>query len=194
MDNLEHLIDNSHLENHTPDLTFSHGSAFGNTARIISGITLPLFLLLFISAFTNLNIIGMLVSLFFLFVLTYIVTTHTGVQLCISTSYFKEYTSFIGIKFGKWKHGRGLTDVAILTIRKKKRVSSTFGSVAFNIDLVETGVYFLIATHRKRLLIKICKNKSDAEQSAKELAEKCGKKYAIFSPKVSESTKARMRR
>jgi len=194
MDNLEDLIDNSHLENHTADLTFSQGPAFGSTGRIISGIVLPFFLFIFISSIVNLAIAGTLVSFIFIFILTYILTAHTGIELCHSTQYFKEYTSFLGLKFGKWKSGRSLTDVAILTIRKKKQVRSSFGSNSISLDMVETGVYFLIPSHRKRLLVKVCKNKSDAEKSAQELADICHKKFTIFSPKVSESTKARMRR
>lgn len=117
-----------------------------------------------------------------------------GIQLCIHSKYFREYTSYLGIKYGKWKSGRGLTDVAILTIRKNKSVSSSFGSNAIAIDSKETGIYFLIPTHRKRILVKVCKNKKEAEELAEELASNLNKKLTVFSPKISEATKARMRR
>tara|TARA_B100000809_G_C14796335_1_gene408587 strand:- start:174 stop:623 length:450 start_codon:yes stop_codon:yes gene_type:complete len=139
----------------------------------------------------NGSFVGILIVFFFLLPLLFVLTAHTGVILSTNSKYFKEYSTYLGLKFGKWKSSRGLTDVAILTIRKTKRVSSTFGGGVIDIENKETGVYFLIASHRKRVLINVCKNKTDADRSGQEIASAMGKRFTIFNPHVSEASKAR---
>ena len=194
MQNSEELIDNTELVNHTVDFSFSHGPSFGAPARIVVGMVLPIFIFGLIMSILNLAFLGIFLTLIFIIPMLFVLTSHTGVQLCKRTGFFKEYTTFVGLKMGKWKSSRGLTDVAILTIRKHKKMSGSFGGGVLDIEMAETGVYFLIPTHRKRILIKVCKNKKEADQWASQLAEEMGKKLTIFSPKLSQKTIERRNR
>lgn len=185
------VLDNDEHDNHTIDYTFNHGASFGAPARIAASIFGVFFSIIFFLSIINGAILGVFISLLFLIPILFVITAHTGVMLCVQSKYFKEYSTFVGVKYGKWKSSRGLTDVAILTIRKRKRVSSAFGAGAIDIENKETGIYFLIPNHRKRVLIKVCKYKNEADQSGKDLADVLGKKFTVFNPEVSEASKAR---
>jgi hypothetical protein len=188
------LIDSSEMENHKADYSFSHGPNFVITVRVILGLFSILFWFILFNAIINLAIIGIFIALLFLIPLMYVVTSHSGVLISTHSKYFKEYTTYMGVKYGKWKSSRGLTDVAILTIRKTQRIGSSFGASGIDIENIETGVYFLIPSHRKRILIGKCKNKTEADALAIELSKSLDKNLTIFNPQVSEASKARRNR
>lgn len=187
------LIDNTELINHVADLKFSHGANLGITARVFAGIMFPLFFYLFVASIITGVYIGTGIALLFLTPILWALTARSGVQICERTQFFKEYSTFVGFKFGKWKTSKGMPDVAILTIRKNQQISSGFGSNAMNVENVETGVYFLTPSHRKRILITICASKSAADKVTEELALSLKKTIRVFKPKISEATKNRRR-
>jgi hypothetical protein len=192
MKNKNELIDNIEFENHQVDYTFSHGYSFGVPARIASGIVSLFFSITFMSALLNLFLLGVFISLIFLIPLLFVVSSTTGVQLSIHSKYYKPYTSFLGLKYGKWKSTQIYSDVAILTIRNSRYVNS-IGAGSVKIENVETGVYFLTPSHRKRILIEVCKNKTEADESAEKLAIEFDKKLNTFNPKISAKTLAKRR-
>lgn len=191
MTNKVDLLDNDEIDNHRIDYTFKHGPNFGAPARLAASIFAAFFWYILFIAILNGVWIGIFIALLFLIPLMFVITAHTGVVLSVHSKYFKEYSSYMGVKYGKWKTFRGLTDVAILTIRTTKRVSSTFGGGAIDIKDKQTGVYFLIPSHRKRVLINVSKTKNEAEILGRELAEKLDKTFNIFNPQVSEASKSR---
>jgi hypothetical protein len=191
MSNKGDVLDDGNMISHTNDYNLKHGPSFGVPARLAASIFTFFFLMMFCVVMVNRSLVGILIVFFFLLPLSFVLTAHTGVILSIKSKYFKEYSTYLGIKFGKWKSSKGLTDVAVLTIRKTKRVSSTFGGGVIDIENKETGVYFLIRSHRKRVLINICKSKYEADRSGQDLANVMDKTFTIFNPQVSEASKAR---
>lgn len=186
------LIDNFEFENHQADYSFSHGYSFGAPARIASGIVSIFFSIALISAIFDLLVIGIFICLIFLIPLLFVVSSSTGTQISSHSKFYKPYTSFLGIKYGKWKSTQIYSDVAILTIRNSRYVNS-IGAGSVKIENVETGVYFLTPSHRKRILIEICETKQKADESAEKFAIEFDKNLAVFNPKISEATKARRR-
>lgn len=188
----EELIDNIKFENHQVDYSFSHGFNFGVPARIASGIVSIFFCIALISAVLNLFLLGIFISLIFLIPLLFVVSSSTGVQLSIHSKFYKPYSTFLGLKYGKWKSTQIYSDIAILTIRNSRYVNS-IGAGSVKIENVETGVYFLTPSHRKRILIEVCKNKTEADESAEKLAVEFDKKLNTFNPKISAKTLAKRR-
>lgn len=190
--NESELIDNIDFENHSADYSFSHGYSFGAPARIASGIVSIFFSIALVSAIINILFIGIFICLIFLIPLLFVVSSTTGAQISIHSKFYKPYTSFLGIKYGKWKSTQIYSDVAILTIRNSRYVNS-IGAGSVKIENVETGVYFLTPSHRKRILIEVCKNKTEADESAEKLALEFDKKLNTFNPKISAKTMAKRR-
>jgi len=184
-------IDNELIDNHNADYTFSHGANFGPPTRIlVSG-----FILLSLNGIWGAINIEMYLGIVFLLVviavLLFFLTAYSGVQLCVRTKYIRMYSTYLGFKYGKWKTTRNYTDISILTIRKKVTKGTLFNSNGITVNEKDTGVYLLIPSHRKRQLIAKCKNKTEAEKLAVELSKKLDKNYVVFSPQISEATKAR---
>ena len=138
MGNEQELIDNSDLINHTADYTYSQGANLGITIRVFAGIVFPFVLFFFIESIFNEAYIGTFIVFIFLIPILWALTGRSGVQICERTKFFKEYSTFVGVKYGKWKSSKGLPDIAILTIRKSQTISSGFGSNSMNIENVET--------------------------------------------------------
>jgi len=185
------ILDNGIIDNHEADYTFSHGLNFGLPTRIVSwGIILVMCNSLYVSIL-NFSIVGIVISIIVLSGLLYLTTSKTGVQLCVRTKYIRMYTSYLGIKYGKWKTTRNYTDISILTIRKNVSKGSAFGTNTLTVEKVDTGVYLLIPSHRKRHLLTVCNSKAEADDLVNELCDKLNKKNKIFSPQISEASKAR---
>ena len=180
------VLDDASIIDHTNDYTFRHGPNFNWPGRILAGL-FSLFIFLIVPIFMS-DYISPLIGIVLLVPTLFYLTAHTGVEVCVRTKYFRAYSTYVGFKYGKWKSSRGLSDVAILTIRKKMKVKSTGGSNILGVENIETGVYFLIPSHRKRVLISICKNKREADKVGQDLADKLDKKFTTFNPEVSAAS------
>lgn len=97
-----------------------------------------------------------------------------------------------GIKSGKWESSLLLPDLCVLKIGKTQSVAnSRTGGIGTDMDVSKNEVYLLSANHRKKILIKTCDSKAKAVAFAEDLAQKMGKNFVEFNPKISEQTKAR---
>lgn len=185
------LIDNESITNHSADITVKNGFSFSSITRTL-GVCLLVLSLLAISSGGGGLIIGSVIFLASLFAIT---STH-GVEISLSTNYIREYSSAFGIKSGKWQSTLLLPDICILTIGKtvtmpggSMAMGTMVGASNIELDATKTEVYLMSANHRKRVLIKICKSKREADSFAQELAQKMNKRLAVFNPQISEQSK-----
>ena len=131
-----------------------------------------------------------------------ILTFKYGVEIKHDEDLFREYNSVFTYKMGKWKKLSNYTDVSVLTMNKILTQSTgmagmTAMPIAPNLDVShshkETGVYFLIPSHRRRVLLKICENKKEAHTFAEKISKEYKKELKSFNPQVSQTTKNRRR-
>lgn len=184
-------LDGSH--DHQPTYTFKYGLFFPSSL-VYASYVLSLFLgfLSFKSLYLmQWKSFGITFALFLLFL--FLATSYVGIQISQSTGAYREYQTFFGYKSGKWKSLAKYTDIAILTLNKKQSYNSITGLIKTS-DFEEIGVYTLIPTHHKRILLKACKNKEEAVEWAKKLSNELEKNFTKFNPQISEASKLRRRR
>jgi hypothetical protein len=187
MSSTDTLVDNDHITNSKADISIDNGFSFGPATRIVA-VALIIFGVLALLSGGPGFFLGPLVLLAALFA----VTSKHGVEISFSNNYMREYGQALGIKTGKWMSTITLPDIAVLRLAKRQGVvNPATGGMAMDRDVSANEVYILSANHRKKVLLKVCKSKNEAEEFAKMLAGKMGKNFVPFNPVVSESTKAR---
>ena len=82
---------------------------------------------------------------------------------------------------------------SILKSNKTRRHSDLTGMVSTDIDVSVIEVYLMTHDHRKKFLLKICKNYNEATAFTEEMAQTLNKKITAYSPKLSEKTQERLR-
>ncbi|MBI3133233.1 MAG: hypothetical protein HYZ14_01025 [Bacteroidetes bacterium] len=183
----DQLVDNDHITNSTADIRISNGFSFGPATRLVAGVMVVLgaFALLSGGAGFFLGPIILLAALFAL-------TSKFGTEISLSNNYIKEYSVAFGIRSGKWQSTLMLPDLCVIKLGKTRGVANTYtGGIGTEVDASKNEVYLLSANHRKKVLMKVCNSKKEAENFARDLAQKMGKNYVPFNPKISEQTKAR---
>lgn len=187
MSNSNELVDNDHISNSKADISISNGFNFGPATRMIAGIMISLgvFAILSGAAGYFLGPVIMLAGF-------YALTSKFGTEISLSNNYIKEYSALLGIKSGKWQSTLMLPDICVIKLGKTRSVANArTGGIGAEVDASVNEVYLFSANHRKRILIKTCKSKKEADEFAKDLAQKMGKNYTAFNPQISEQTKAR---
>jgi hypothetical protein len=108
--------------------------------------------------------------------------TRFGTELEPEKGRYREFNSFIGIRFGKWHQ---LNRYPYLSILRTELSSSAYSLSNRN---SETGresffeVYLLSESHHHRILVKRFKEKAEAEKGALELSETLHKPLVDFRP------------
>ena len=122
-----------------------------------------------------------------------------GVDISLSSNKIREYSSFIGLKYGNWKDYSKYTDLVILTSRLKANIATNVGGVnhlssPLNMDLSYinkcTNIYLMTPNHWQKILIKICKNKIEADKIIGILNSRITKNIGIFNPQLPDKTKS----
>jgi hypothetical protein len=174
------LIDN-HKRKGNPEVKFSHGPNFG-VAPIVLGVALMFMgLLMILSTFLVAFFIGIGVFL----AGSMLSTSYSGVQIDYTNELYREYTTFLFMKFGKWKPLNYFPYVSVLRANKSNKASDITGLNKTVSTQENLGVYLLNKTHRKRLLVKrVGMDMSKAKLEAQSFADKIGKEVVRFNPKV----------
>lgn len=160
--------------------TISLGFSFGIAAQVVGGALI----LLGIAMVINLHIIAVFLGSALLFVGTFLLTSSSGIQIDYANKRFREYHAYLGIKAGKWDDLDKYPYLSILLANKSTKSSdiTTLNSVV-QTD-VAYGVYLLNKSHRKKILIKRCKEGSiKAKEEAEKFSEKMSKDLVKYSPK-----------
>jgi len=117
--------------------------------------------------------------------------TKSGVLIDCSNKRYKDYSSFYGIKQGKWESVTPYPFIAIL----HRNISTTAFSQGNRPGTTGSNIYYdiflLNNTHRKKVLIKRLKDKEGAITEAKELAVKLDLEMTNYNPVVSSKTRVR---
>lgn len=183
------LLDSKGITDHQAEIEISNGYSFSKNLRIATIVFTIVALLMLLTGGPG-YIIGPPLLLGCIFLLT----SQHGTDISLSTNYVRNFhKKFFVFKSGKWLPLNAYSDICILKIGKTRRVQDITGMVSTNLDNTEIEVYLMTHDHRKRLLLKTCKSGHEAQEYAKEMAEKLDKKIAIYSPKVSAKTEERLR-
>lgn len=174
------LIDN-HKQKGNPEATYSHGPNFG-IAPIALGIVL-----MFIGI---LMILSSLIVAFFIGIGIFLAgsmlsTSQSGVQIDFTNELYREYTTFLFIKMGKWKPLNYFPYVSVLKANKSNRASDITGLNRTVHTKENLGIYLLNKTHRKKMLVKrVGMDMGQAKIDAEKFASNIDKEVVRFNPKV----------
>jgi len=116
--------------------------------------------------------------------------TRGGVQLDLINKMYRKYTSYYGIKTGKWKSFSSYPFLAVLSSTVSKTTSSK-GQTALTTKDKYFDLCLLTKTHRKKIFVKRHENMESAISDARLLANELEVEYTKYTPVVSDRTKAR---
>jgi hypothetical protein len=111
-------------------------------------------------------------------------TMRTGVYLDTANRRMRQYSSYLGVKSGKWN---GMEMYPFLTLFKSKLSSTIYSRGNVALDLTDTvyDVFLLSKNHRQRVLIYTCPGKDQALQMARILGKKLEKEVVIYNPQTT---------
>ena len=140
------LIDN-HKQKGTPEQTYSHGLNFG-IAPVALGIVL---MFIGIMMILSLLIFAVFIGIGVFIAGSMLSTSMSGVQFDFTNDLYREYTTFLFMKFGKWKPLNYYPYVSVMKANKSNGASDITG-LNRTVDTKENlGVYLLNETHRKKM-------------------------------------------
>lgn len=111
----------------------------------------------------------------------YVITTTSGIKIDPSTKRFQEYTSYFGLKQGKWLPLDKYTDIAILKFTGTSTVRGRANQAISSTESV-FKLYLLTKNHRKRILVKEYETASEAKEQARELSGVLGMNFTAYAP------------
>ncbi len=129
----------------------------------------------------------------FMIVGTFLSFTKNGMLFNPANKTYRGYTSYLGIKMGKWQPYSSYPYLAILRRTISKSSTSRMGvSKEVGRDTY-FDIFLLNKTHRVKLLINRQKGQDEAKQLARDLAQKLEVEYVAYKPVLSAKTRG-MRR
>lgn len=134
-----------------------------------------------------------LAGLSFAFVGTFLSFTKNGMLFNPSTKVYRSYTSYLGIKMGKWQSYESYPHLAILRRTISKSRTSRMGVSKEVARDTFFDIFLLNKTHRVKLLVNRQKGQEEAKQLARDLAQQLGVDYVAYNPMLSARTRG-MRR
>ncbi len=174
------LIDNN-IGKGNPEITYSHGPNFGVAPMALGVVLMFMGVLMILSSMVVAIFIGIGIFL----AGSMLSTSRSGVQLDFSNELYREYTTFLFIKIGKWKSLNYFPYLSILKANKSNRASDITGLNRTVHTQENLGIYLLNRTHRKKMLLKrVGMDMAKAKIEANKLEEKVDKEVVRFNPKV----------
>jgi len=186
----EDLIDNTHISEHRPEISFRNGYSFTSFVRGISLV----FVVFGIAILLTLTIPAILIGTIIIFAALFVFSSEYGTDISTSTNYIREYHKrFFFLKTGpKWVPMSPFSDVCILKLGKSRQLSDMYGVSSNSLDASKNEVYLMTYDHRRRFLVKICASKQEAVEFATSFAKKFDKTLKEFNPTISQATKRRI--
>ncbi len=132
-------------------------------------------------------------GLSFAFVGTFLSFTKNGILFNPTAKTYRSYTSYLGIKMGKWQSYESYPFLAILRRTISKSRTSRMGVSKEVARDTYFDIFLLNKTHRVKLLINRQKGQDEAKLLARDLAEKLNVEYVDYNPVLSAKTRG-MRR
>ena len=167
-------------------LDFSFGWLHPPNMRYIGFAVMVFVLIIVVTDGELLSLLGFIPAIWLAF-------RRSGVQVDLLEDTYREYTESFAIKRGKWISMEQYPDMALLRgVEGFKAYSRAM--IELSDSEVVWDIYLLKKDHRSRLILKRCKSKDEGEKLGPELAEQMGKNWTVYSPKLSEKTRARRRR
>ena len=111
------LIDN-HEKKAKPEVTFSHGPNFGVAPMALGVALMFMGVLMILSSM----IIAIFIGIGIFLAGSMLSTSRSGVQLDFTNDLYREYTTFLFIKIGKWKPLNYFPYLSILKANKSNRL------------------------------------------------------------------------
>jgi hypothetical protein len=188
MDNQTTGLIDDHVSKGTAEDQFSHGFNFG-IIPILFGFTL---MGIGIVMIFSLHVIAIAIGIAVFFAGAMLSTSKSGVEIDYTNDLYREYSTFLFFKIGKWKSMNYFPYITVLKANKANKASDITG-LNRTVEVKEQlGVYFLNGTHRKKILVKRTgKDMAKSKKEAALLAEKTGKEIVRFNPKTVSRRRAR---
>jgi len=152
------------------------GYSFNIWVRMVSFI----FALFALFSLFNRPLLGIPVVLILLFV----GLSHYGVQVEFNRNRFREYSGFLGLKWGRWMDLSHYPDVAILKENEGYALHSMSNRTTVH-TTTQFGVYFLTSSHYKKILIQKFDSLEEAKSFTTEVAQVLGRNPSEYRPKRS---------
>ncbi|MGM0477639.1 MAG: hypothetical protein ACQERC_00320 [Bacteroidota bacterium] len=174
------LIDNQKRKGNA-EITYKHGPNFG-IAPIILGVAL---MFMGIVMILSTMIVAMFIGVGVFLAGSMLSTSTSGVQVDFTNELYREYSTFLFVKMGKWKPLNYFPYISVMKANKSNRASDITGLNRTVTTKENLGIYLLNKTHRKKLLIKRTgMDMQDARQEAQQFADSTDKEVVRFNPKV----------
>jgi len=117
-----------------------------------------------------------------------------GIQLDNQNNTFRQFNSFLGIKYGPWQSLNDFDSIYIVkrTIRSSSNAGFLVSTSSFTNEQFE--IYISDKSQLKRVLIKTFKSEEDAKALAISFEEKFKLKLTDYQPKLSQKSRLRKKR
>ena len=117
-----------------------------------------------------------------------------GIQLDNQNNTFRQFNSFLGIKYGPWQSLNDFDSIYIVkrTIRSSTNAGFLVSTSSFTNEQFE--IYISDKSQLKRVLIKTFKSEEDAKALAISFEEKFKLKLTDYQPKLSQKSRLRKKR
>ena len=106
---------------------------------------------------------------------------YTGTEIDLEHKRFREYSSVLGIRWGKWMP---LAEFSSVTVLRVNRTSTMYSRSQQAQDFKEMNhdVVLLNATHRRKQVLKACDTREEAVTIAKLVADRTGFPLEQYAP------------
>ena len=122
-------------------------------------------------------------------------TSQFGAEFSADLKQLSHFSLLLGLKKrGNYTDLEFYTDLVIIKLGRSQAVSSFYTGRAVSFDDSKHEIYLMTPDHRHRTLVKVCKSKADAIDSAYILSKKLNRKLVEFNPRISEKSKQTKRR
>lgn len=155
-----------------------------------SPVPLPVILFGYLLIILGIGFIGALPYLDFAMIAlgVYVGFQGQGAEINTHTKQIRVYTSYLGLRFGKW---HSLHDFPDITVLRRKTAQRVFGMSANFVQVRKSfySVCVLSKSHRTKIVIQNFEKEEDAFQKAKALAKALALTYTTYSPLLSSASK-----
>ena len=155
-----------------------------------SPIPLPVMIFGYLLIFIGIGLLGELplVALAILLLGGYLGFQFQGAEINLETRQMRQYTSYLSVRFGKW---RDLADFPFITVLRRKTTERTYAMTANFVEVKKSffSICLLNQSHHTRIVLVNIEGEEAALTKAKELAEKLNLEITGYNPKLSEASK-----
>lgn len=171
------FIQGEDILNHYPDIMYDNGYSFswGIRGVAIVGVLFGVGILYF-------GGFALILGPIFILAGGFAATSWIGTEICYETRFVRDFHSAFWRRSGKWVPTDHFPDVSILKLGKKQSGEDALGTEVNKVDMSQCEVFLMTPDHRRRLLIRKCRNMEEAVETAEFICQKLDKRLAKFNP------------